>query len=162
MKSLILYDSVFGNTRTIAEAISKALGAPVQSVAEISTDDLQGIELLIVGSPTRAFRPTKPLTRFLAALPAQALTGVQAAAFDTRADLDDVKSRLLDTMVRIFGYAAPSIEKQLRKKGARIITSAGGFFIQGTEGPLKEGELARAGAWAATLTASQRKPHETP
>ncbi|OHD23283.1 MAG: hypothetical protein A2Y38_24460 [Spirochaetes bacterium GWB1_59_5] len=168
MKSLILYDSVFGNTRTIAEAIGKALGAPVRSVTEISTDDLQGIELFIVGSPTRAFRPTKPLSRFLGSLHAQTLTGVQAAAFDTRADLADLKSKLLDIMVRIFGYAAPCIEKQLRKKGARVIASAEGFFIKGTEGPLKEGEPARAVTWAAalkvteTIVAGQRKPHETP
>lgn len=151
MKSMILYDSVFGNTRTIAEAIGKALEAPVQNVSEISAATMEGIELLIVGSPTRAFRPTKPLTHFLAALPSQALTGIQAAAFDTRADLNDVKSKLLETMVRIFGYAAPSIEKQLRKKGARIVTTAEGFLVRGTEGPLKEGEAARAEAWAKNL-----------
>ncbi len=151
MKSLILYDSVFGNTRTIAEAIGKARGAPVRSVADMTAEDLQGIEVLIVGSPTRAFRPTKPLTRFLASLPPQALTGVRSAAFDTRADLEDVKSKLLETLVKIFGYAAPSIEKQLRKKGARIVTTAEGFLVRGTEGPLKEGEVTRAEAWAKAL-----------
>ncbi len=155
MKTLILYDSVFGNTKTIAEAIGKALDAPVRSVVETSSEDLHGIGLFIVGSPTRAFRPTKPLTLFLASLSSQALTGVQSAAFDTRADLDDVKSKLLETMVKFFGYAAPFIEKQLRKNGARIIAPAEGFFIQGTEGPLKEGEVSRAEAWARDLIHSK-------
>jgi len=154
MKTLIVYDSVFGNTRTIAEAVGTAVGAPVRNVSEVSADDLHDLELLIVGSPTRAFRPTKPLTRFLASLPAKALTGVRSAAFDTRADLEEVNSKLLATLVGIFGYAAPSIEKRLRKKGARIVAQAEGFFIKGTEGPLKDEETTRAASWAASLIAN--------
>jgi flavodoxin len=148
MKTLIVYDSVFGNTKGLAEAMGESLGARVLNVSECTQADLSGTGLLIAGSPTRAFRPTKPMTTFLSTLPAGSLAGVKAAAFDTRADLDEVKSRFLEFMVRLFGYAAPQMEKKLRSKGATMATTRGGFLIHGTEGPMKPGEAQRAVAWA--------------
>lgn len=152
MKTLIVYDSVFGNTRNLAEAMGEALGARVLNVSECKPADLTGVALLIAGSPTRAFRPTKPMNAFLSKLPAGSLAGVNAAAFDTRADLDEVKSRFLEFMVRLFGYAAPQMERKLRGKGATIVTTQGGFLVHGTEGPMKPGEAERAVAWARSCT----------
>lgn len=148
MKTLIVYDSVFGNTKTLALAMGDAIGARVMNVSECNAADLSGVGLLIAGSPTRAFRPTKPMSTFLSKLPKGSLGGMKAAAFDTRADLEEVRSKFLEFMVKLFGYAAPQMEKQLASKGAVPAAAHAGFLVQGTEGPLKPGESERATAWA--------------
>jgi flavodoxin len=156
MKILIVFDSVFGNTEKLARAMGEALpGAQVVRVIDVTPEHLEGVEGLIVGSPTRAFRPTTDLQKWLKTLPAHSLNNVRAAAFDTRADLDEVNSNFLRFMVGIFGYADKTIVKWLGKKGATLALPSGGFFVQGSEGPLKEGEVERAVEWAMGIFGGQ-------
>jgi flavodoxin I len=158
MNSLVVYDSFFGNTEKIAQAIGSALGSPesvrVCRVNTIHPEDLRGIDLLIVGSPTRGFRPSKPTQDMLASIPAMGLKGMHAAAFDTRIAVQEVKNGFLTLMVKLFGYAAEPIAKQLVKKGASLALPAEGFFVTESEGPLKNGELERAAAWAKQISAA--------
>jgi flavodoxin len=152
MKALVVYDSVFGNTEQVAREIGKALeaGGNVQTprVTEVDMDQLSGLELLVVGSPTRGFRPTEGITQFLKSLPEGRLNGVKVAAFDTRIDMEDIKSPILRFLVKKGGYAAPSIAKRLQRAGGRPVAPPEGFAVKGTEGPLKQGELERAAEWA--------------
>jgi len=151
MKVLIVYESFFGNTEKIALAMSKALGAhKVGTVraSEVKPERLAGLGLLLVGSPTRAFRPTKAVTSFLNSIPRNGLNGVRVAAFDTRNSEADINSRLLKVLVSVFGYAAKPISDKLVKKGGVLVIPPEGFFVKGSEGPLKEGELERAAGWA--------------
>ena len=152
MKTLIVYDSIFGNTEKIALAISNSLSSKgnVETcrVSAIKLEQLIGLDLLIVGSPTRAFRPTKAITNFLKKISSNGLKGVKVAAFDTRISPTDVNSRFLDILVKLFGYAAKPIADKLERKGGELIISPEGFFVKGTEGPLKDGELERAVDWA--------------
>ena len=76
---------------------------------------------------------------------------MRVAAFDTRSDIDDVKSGLLRMMVGWFGYAAKPIADILVKKGGELFAPPEGFFVKGREGPLKDGELQRAAIWARAL-----------
>lgn len=151
MKVLVVYDTVFGNTEKIARAIGDSLSShesvEVRRVTDIKAEHLTGVELLIVGSPTRAFKPTKPIMDFLIRLPLRSLSGVAAAAFDTRISTTDINSRLLNGFVKIFGYAAGSIAGKLEKKGGKLITRPEGFYVKDSEGPLKDGELERAADW---------------
>ncbi len=151
VKTLIVYDSFFGNTERIAQAIGQALGGgesvTTLRVGEVKPDHLRGLTTLIVGSPTRAFRPTKAIKDFLKGIPANGLKGVKVMAFDTRASLADVNSKLLTRLVKIFGYAAQPIADKLVKKGGRLGTPPEGFFVKDSEGPLKDGELERAAEW---------------
>lgn len=151
MKTLIIYDSVFGNTQKLAETMSGIPDAEAVRVTDAKTGDVSGVELLLVGSPTRGFKPTPAVMTWLKALPVDALKGIRAAAFDSRISLDTVKSRALKFMMKRFGYAAPDIEKELIKKGASITAPPEGFCVEQSEGPLKEGEQARAAAWSKTL-----------
>lgn len=155
MKALVIYDSFFGNTKTIAEEIGKVLAekstVQVANVKDVKPDDFEGIEILVVGSPTRAFRPTPAIAEFLKSLPEDKLNGVKIAGFDTRADLTTVNSKILNFMVRIFGYAAEPIEKLLVKKGGTVTAKAAGFLVLGEKGPLKDGEIERAKVWADKL-----------
>lgn len=150
MKALIVYDSVFGNTEKIAQKISESLGqgSRVVRVTDIDSSDSLNLDYLIVGSPTRAFRPTKPVTGFLDKLKPKSLKGIKVAAFDTRMSTEDVNNKILSFMVNIFGYANKPIEDRLVKKGGTRAVTSEGFIVLGTEGPLKEGELGRAAEWA--------------
>ncbi len=150
MKALVVYDSVFGNTEKIAQKIGESLSqdARVVKVTETSSSDLIDLDYLIVGSPTRAFNPTKDITSFLKSLAPNSLQGVKVAAFDTRVSPEDVNNAVLTFMVKIFGYADKPIEAKLVKKGGEKASASTGFIVLGNEGPLKEGELERAAGWA--------------
>jgi flavodoxin I len=154
MKTLILFDSYFGNTEQIARAIAKAFD-PATTVSkridEATPGDLDGINLLIVGSPTRGFRPTEEVTAFFKNnLPAN-MSGINVAVFDTRIALETIKSKALRFMVNTGGYAASTMAKQLTKKHATLISNPEGFLVTGEQGPLKEGELERAFKWGKQL-----------
>ena len=161
MKALIIYDSFFGNTEQIAQAIGNALGSPedveVLRVGNVKPEQLTGLTLLIVGSPTRGFRPTPAISNLLKRIPKNGLKGVKVAAFDTRFAVDEIESYvfILRILVNIFGYAAKPIADRLEKKGGELIIPPEGFFVGGTEGPLKEGELERAADWAKQIMATQ-------
>ena len=146
MKALIVYDSVFGNTEKAATALGDALGARVLKVSDVSQQDLDGVSLLIVGSPTRAFRPTPNITAWLKSLPD--LNSLRVAAFDTRIDIEKTDSKVLRFMMKLFGYAAEKMDKALAKKGGAAAADPTWFFVTDSEGPLLNGELERASKWA--------------
>jgi flavodoxin I len=158
MKTLIIYESFFGNTEQITKAIGEGLGTSAEveivKVGDVKYEKLIEVDLLIVGSPTRAFRPSPGTNKFLKSIPANSLRGKKAAAFDTRISTEDTKSGFLRFMVNLFGYAAKPISEKLRKKGAEIMISPEGFFVKDTKGPLKEGELERAKKWGMQINKS--------
>lgn len=155
MNVLIVYDSVFGNTEQIARAIGDTIGTKesVQTlrVNSVKTENIRGVDLLIVGSPTRGFRPTEAIQTFLKALDQTDLKSVRVATFDTRIMLSDIKSPFFRFIVNTGGYAANVIGRHLKKLGGYLLVPPEGFFVSGQEGPLKDGELERAGNWALQL-----------
>lgn len=152
MDALIVYDSVFGNTEKVAQAMGDALASQMEvnvvKVGEVQPEQVTGLQVVIVGSPTRAFSPTPDTKNFLKRIPNDGLKGVKAAAFDTRVSIKEVDSAILNVFVKIFGYAAKPIAKRLERRGGNLVIDPEGFIVGGTEGPLKEGELERAAAWA--------------
>jgi flavodoxin len=151
MKALVVYDSVFGNTEKVAQAIAGSLGTSALPVGEVTLEMLSGLDLWVVGSPTRGFRPTEDIAKLLNGLNKNQLDGMRVAAFDTRILLDTIDSKALRFIVDKGGYAASTISKILQKKGGELIADPEGFLVTGEEGPLKEGELERATAWALQL-----------
>ena len=111
MKTLVVYDSQYGNTEKIAKAIGGGIGGDVKVIRspEVTESDLASLDLLIVGSPTQGGRPSKTIQDFLSALPASSVKGKKVAAFDTRVPA---------TWVKIFGFAAGRIGRALRVKAA--------------------------------------------
>ena len=166
MDVLVIYDSAFGNTERIARAVGEALKSEgdveVLQVGDVNIDRLSGLRVLVVGSPTRQFRPLPAVTGFLRKLPGRSLEGVRAAAFDTRISVEDIReeSVFLAFMARVFGYAARPVAGLLRKKGAVMAVPPEGFLVGGMEGPLKEGELERAREWAVRIGAVLRSDME--
>ena len=144
MKALVVYDSVYGNTEKIALAIGHALGDDVKVIhaGEVNVRDMESIDLLVLGAPTQGGRATPPVREFLKELDATHVGNRNIAAFDTR---------ISKKWVGIFGYAAGRIARELQKLGGNLVVDPEGFFVQGTEGPLKEGETERAAEWARAL-----------
>ncbi len=166
MNTLVVYDSLFGNTERIALAIADALRAfgQVQAVriepsqSEESqrqallrqyraTDvrlepahpvELQGMDLLILGGPTQAFKATPAMLSFLEKISPASLSGVAVACFDTRSRGP-------------FGSAARTMAKKLQTMGVSLLVPPESFFVSGMQGPLKSGEVDRAATWAQML-----------
>lgn len=156
MKILIVYDSFFGNTEKIALEIGKALESSndvqIHKVDKVNREYLSGLDLLIVGSPTRAFKPSPAISKFLKSIPKDGLNGVKTAAFDTRMSTHDVNVRIYTAFVKVFDYAASSIARKMKKKGAILIAEPEGFLVKDSEGPLKEGELKRTAEWGKRIS----------
>jgi flavodoxin I len=144
MKTLVVYDSAYGNTRKIAESIGSAVSGEVKVLpaGEVGPADLKSLDFLIAGSPTYGGRPTPAMIGFLDTIPQGALKGIGVAAFDTR---------LPSKWVKIFGFAAGKIAGSLKSKGGTPAAPPEPFFVKGTQGPLLEGEPERAAAWAKEL-----------
>ncbi|HJV99653.1 MAG TPA: flavodoxin domain-containing protein [Arthrobacter sp.] len=145
MKSYVVYDSAYGNTKAVAEAVAEGLKpvrAAAVSVTEFNPGILAGGDLLVVGSPINGWRPTPKITELLTQLGNGRLKDIKAAAFDTR--------------VRFFihGDAAKKMTKLLKEAGAHVISEPAPFYVRGTEGPLRAGELDKAATWAKSLASA--------
>lgn len=155
MKTIILYHSYFGNTEKVALAVKDGLNSDgevtLKKFEEATPEILKDINLLIVGTPTRAFRSSPPAVNFLKKLPRNSLAGIKIAAFDTRISVKDANSKLLSFMAGLFGYAAEPLQKLMIKKGGIPTGKPEGFYVKESEGPVTDGELERASLWAASL-----------
>lgn len=151
MNALVVYDSKFGNTETIALAIAETLRAhaevTVVKAADAAPNIVRDRDLIIAGAPTHAFRPSPPMKTFLKRLRRGSLKGARVAGFDTRIAIEDIDIRFVRWMAKTFGYAAPHITKRLKVCGGKVAGPTEGFFVGDTEGPLRDGELERAKVW---------------
>jgi flavodoxin len=169
MQTVVIYDSKFGNTERIAEAIARGAGT-LADVKVMSTTEAVGAaetlagqpDVLLLGGPTHNHGPSAGLRAFLDALPAQ-LRGVPSACFDTR----------YRGPVLLMGSAAAGAAKVLAKVGAAAVAPPESFFIQ-RRGPmelqqLEPGEIERAEQWGRAVasaagpstTGPRRGPHDT-
>jgi len=173
MKSLIVYESMFGDTQLVAKAIAAgltangAIDADVVEVGAAPTSIGTDVDLLIVGGPTHAFSMSRPSSRQDAGRQAgeQAIisqgrgirewletvtvpNGLAVASFDTKVSKPHLP-----------GSAGRAAEKRLRRKGCRIIAPAEDFYVTGTRGPLDNGEQERARSWGADLASDATRRH---
>ena len=161
MRSLVVYESWFGNTRRIAKKIAAAL-AEEGEVDVVAVDDprpsFKHLDLIVLGAPTHVHRLSGRRSREAAVAQRGAggqtgigvrgwidrlplAGGTPVAVFDTRAH----KPALL------VGSAAHGMASRLRRRGFRLATEPESFFVEGTPGPLEHGELERAEEWGKTL-----------
>jgi hypothetical protein len=170
MRALVVYESMWGNTAEVARAVAAGLGgARVAEVHQAEPDDLEGLDLLVVGGPTHAFSMTRTTTRrdahqqgapagdddrgireWLDALPPR--VEVPVATFDTRV----LKVRNLP------GSAAKAADKELRRHHHGRVVDRSSFYVLDTDGPLADGELVRAEQWGAELAARTMPVAEAP
>ena len=152
MKSIVIYDSAFGNTKKIADAIYSGLpdDAEIVQVGDMGRVKIKDFDLIIVGSPTQGGRPTAAISNFIKDLPENALKGVKIAAFDTRFTNRD-HGIFLNTLMKVIGFAAAKISRELVRKGGTLIEEPQGFIVHDTEGPLRVAEKERAKLWGSEI-----------
>jgi len=146
MNTLVVYDSQYGNTERLAQAIANVLRtfglAQAVRIDAAHPVSLQDVDLLILGSPTQGFRATRAMQSLLGTISFQQLRGLTVACFDTR--------------FRGFLWtrsAASYMVRQLRMLGVEPIVLPESFFVKTMkkEGPLLAGEEARAARWALAI-----------
>ncbi len=145
MNTLVLYDSQYGNTERIAQAIADTCRASGKARAirleSGRLGELRGLDLLIVGCPTQGWRPTPTMQSFLEEASSERIGGLPVACFDTRFRLPRFMT----------GSAARGMAKKLQEKGGSLLLDPESFFVKGMQGPLRGGELDRAVTWARIL-----------
>jgi hypothetical protein len=171
MDVMVVYESLFGNTRRVAEAI--AAGArdahPSVRVRLFNTSTAPpggatGPDLLIVGGPTHALRMSTATSRHQGAQPGKrAATAAAESSPDgpgarewlrvLPAAKDGGGAAAFDTRLPfpLAGGAARGIAKHLRRHGYRLVVNPEEFVVNGAQGPLRRGEEARAKAWGTEL-----------
>ncbi len=139
MRTLVLYDSKYGNTKIIAETIAQTLEGQLAIITDFNPDMLTEVDLLVVGSPIHGWHASEDITKFLAHLEKSELKGKYVAAFDTGYDS------------KFAGNAAAKIEKALEKAGGKGLISTHKFIVMGAEGPLGPEEVEKANVWSHEL-----------
>src|SRR5687767_14943126 len=126
MRTLVVYETEYGNTEQIARAIAEVLGEhgearamAVGEVEEVEALSKEGLDLLVVGAPTQRHSLPTPMRELLEGAPRGALEGLRAMAFDTRYH----RTRW------ITGSAAKEIGKLLRRLGCHLLAPPESFFV---------------------------------
>jgi flavodoxin len=147
MRVLIVYGTQFGTTHKLARTIAAALEADhevrlldVHESGDVTGD---GVDLLFVGAPTQMHGLRLLVRPFLEGLADHGFAGVAAAAFDTR--MSGPKERT--------GAESEVIAAHLGRAGCRLVAPAESFIVAEFQGPLAEGEDARAETWALSVAA---------
>ena len=172
MRTVVVFESMFGNTHAVAEHIVRGLGAAgeavVVAVGDATADALAGAVLVVVGGPTHVHGMVSDRSREAAHQqadkPGSDLTldpdaegptlrewfdgltlpaGARAAAFDTR----------VNGPASLTGRASKGIAKRLERHGATLVVPPESFFV-GKDNHLAEGEAERAEQWGASLARS--------
>jgi len=146
MKSQIVYFSKFGNTQNVAKAIAEKLDSLGSSRAvafeQVDFSQLQEMDLLVMGAPTHRMNLPDALRQAFESWPRLCLRGIPVAAFDTSYKMSWWLARFT---------AARKLDRRLRKLGGKRVAGPETFYVEGREGPLYDGEIERAQAWAAAI-----------
>ncbi len=159
MKAIVVYESLWGNTAAIANAIAEGIGPDAKALHtdEAVASELADADLIVAGAPVIAFRlPTDTIRasiagdreapepadlahpsmrNWLGALPPGS---GRAAVFETRISWSP-------------GGSTRAISKGLEKAGYRVVAKPARFVVRGKYGPLRDGEVERARRWGAEL-----------
>jgi hypothetical protein len=160
MSTLVVYESMWGNTRAVAEAVARGLGERVTllDVAEAPTPMPDGVDLLVVGGPTHAFSLTRPSTRLDAIAKGAAASPGASGIREWLAQLpasDHLEVATFDTRVgkvrHLPGSAAKAAGKEVRRHHLGRLVATMSFYVDDMSGPLLDGEVERAHAWGLSL-----------
>ena len=168
MKVLILFESMFGNTESLAGDVLDGLtdsGAETTMVEVGSADqaDLDDFQLLVVAAPTHALSLSKLQSRIDAAARGADALRVKVGVRDWLAHLGETlptearrpATAVFDTRVvksrHWPGSAASRAARILRSNDFTVIDRTS-FYVEGIAGPLTAGEHERAYTWGRSLT----------
>jgi menaquinone-dependent protoporphyrinogen IX oxidase len=152
MKGIVIYDTSYGNTKKIAEAIAETLKESgmevdlfyVKDVKKLSAKDY---DFLVLGSPTKFGTMSFTVRGFLGKLKSEEWTSKPFAAFDTENPENLERARI----EKKEWSAAEKIAERLREKKMKQLLPVLKALVLGQKGPLVEGEIERTKDYAREL-----------
>ena len=163
MRALVVFESMYGNTQRIAEAVAAGLRTEVEtdlfevSSAPRSTD---GYEVVVVGGPTHAFTMSTRQSREDSAKKVDTPiistgTGIRDWIDSVAPHRDELPCATFDTRFDrptwLTGSAARRASGRMHKRGFGRLSPATSFFVEHGQGPLVEGETDRAFEWGERM-----------
>jgi flavodoxin len=146
MNTLVVHFSKFGNTRQIAETLAETFkeAGPARALPmdQLTAADLREAGLVVMGCPTHRMNLPEVVPPVFEVLPRRLLRRTPVAAFDTSYKMSAFLARFT---------AAKKLDHKLRKLGGKRIVPPETFYVVEREGPLYDGEIERARAWAASI-----------
>ena len=162
MRSLVVFESMFGDTETIARAVADGLSHAMQvDVVDVATAPQvdEDVDLLVVGGPTHAFGMRRAGTRRDAVRqggrPAAEIVGLREW-IEALQPTDSARAAAFDTRINkpfVPGSAGRAASRLLRRHGFQLVAAPESFRVTGTPGPLVPGEEDRARRWGQSLAA---------
>lgn len=180
MDVAVVYESLFGNTHEIAEAVAQGVRAaePDARVTCLPVEDagpqqIVGADLLVVGGPTHMLGMSTAMSRsmglradrteltehpgggapVLSAEPGAEGPGLRTWFQDLPKTSPGRLAAAFDTRsgAALAGGAGHGIAHRLRRHGYELVAEPEGFVIEHPEGPLRAGEHDRAREWGAAI-----------
>ncbi len=142
-KALVLYDSKYGNTKTVAEKIAESINTKgdfetnVSHLEGFDVKKMEGYDLVLIGSPNHFGRDSKKTKKFITSLGDVNLSGKKFAFFDT-------------CLKRQEGKATGKMEKRIQSVApdVQVISPGLSILVGGTKGPITEGEIVKCDEFA--------------
>ena len=136
-KVIVVYESLFGNTRMVAESIIEGMSevsgieATLSKPKGVDLNQLTKYDAILVGSPNHIGGVTMTVRRFISRLGKINLEGKLVAVFDTYA------------VDRDFEKVVKKLEKGIGEKvpGLKLAVPGLSIKVRGIKGPIVEGEL---------------------
>jgi len=135
-KVIITYESKYGNTKLVAEAIAEGMREVsgvetiLSELSEVDLDKLIDYDAILIGSPNHMGSATRGIRKFIDRIGKLNLEGKLTAVFDT-------------CIARDFEKAVKKMEKQIGEKvhGLKLVVPGLSIKVEGMKGPIAEGEL---------------------
>ena len=140
MKVFIIYDSKYGNTKTVAENILEGLKqvegieAAVGYAKEVDFQSLVCYNALIVGAPNHMGSPSQTMKKFIDRLAELDLKASNVAVFGTYSGRKRPVDRAVKKLESIVGKKLPNL---------KLFSPSLSIRVKGVTGPVAEGELAK-------------------
>jgi len=142
-KAIVIYESKWGNTRKVAEAIAAGMSGidtVMKESKEVKPEELTGYDAFIIGSPNHMGGHVGSIKKLIDDMGKLNLKGKYAAVFDTY-------------MMTDFEKAVKKMEKQISEKvpGLKIATPGLSVKVGGMKGPVIEEEMPKAKEFGAKI-----------
>lgn len=133
---MVAYESRYGNTKRVAEAIVEGIRlveeveAVLSDVKDVDLDAIADYDAIVIGGPNHMGGPTRGVKKFVDKLGTLPLKDKRFAVFDTYTSRD-------------FEKATRKLEQRIHEKvpGLKMIAPGLSVKVQGMKGPIADGEL---------------------
>jgi flavodoxin len=147
VKTIIIYESSFGNTKKVAEKIRENLNliekndTVIKTVKEVDPIEVLNFDLILFGSPNHMGGPTRGIRKFIDKLKKVGLKGKKVATFDTY-----VRKNI--------NKAVRKMERRIKEKipNAELITPGLSIKVSGVGGPVIETEFPKVVEFIKIIT----------